>query len=209
MKLLIILVFTALLSYSTYSFFRKSKKLALTLSISIVVFVFGLLTIAMIQSSKDNSDGWCGKNHITSSYPPEKLVTAMDFFEQGNYEYDTGDCKKAIESYTKSIKLNPKYSQSYNNRGYTYMRLREFDKALPDFDMALSIKPDYINALRNRADVYSYKKDYQKAIPDYELAISLGGDPKNLCGDLLTAKHGGGDFSLIFIDPIGVLKCMR
>lgn len=209
MKLLVILFFTALLSYSTYSFFRKSKKLALVLSISIVVFILGFTAIAMARAHADPSDGWCGRSHSTTSYPPEKLVTAMDFFEQANYEYDKGDCNKAIENYSKSIKLNPKYSQSYNNRGYTYMRLREFDKALPDFNRALELKPNYYNALKNRADTYIYLKDYKKAEIDFEKAIEIGGS-NNLCGDLFTVKfEGTGFWNQLFKFPKFMIECSK
>src|SRR5688500_18287199 len=153
MRFLVVLVFTSLLSYSTYSFFRKKKKLALTLSISVAVFVFGLATIVMAnaQKSAKSHDGWCNEIHSTNSYPPQTWSSAMDYFEAGNYRYDIGHCDWAIGEYTKSISLDPTYAQAYNNRGYTYMRLRDFEKALPDLNMAISLNPDYLNALKNRA----------------------------------------------------------
>lgn len=137
---------------------------------------------------KESIDGWCGRPHSTNSYPPEKKVTSLDYFELGNYEYDRGNCVEAIDAYNMTIKLNPNYPQGYNNRGYTYMRMREFEKALVDLNMAIKLRPDYVNALRNRADVYSNLEDYEKARVDYEQAIDLGGS-RDLCGDLFTAKY--------------------
>lgn len=208
MKLLVILTFTFFVSYFIYLFFRKKKKLGLTLAI-IFALSMVIMTASAIHRGQKQPDGWCGRPHQTISYPPEKQVTAMDFFELGNYEYDLGNCEKAIEAYSKSIKLNPKYAQSYNNRGYTYMRLREFDEALLDLTIALGIKPDYVNALRNRADVYSYKKDYEMARKDYETAIKFGGS-NNLCGDLFTAKfEGTGFFNQLFNFPKFMIECGR
>lgn len=180
----------------------------MTLSISIAVFILGFTAIA-IARGHNQPDGWCGRSHPTTSYPPEKLITAMDFFEQGNYEYDLGKCDKAIESYSKSIKINPKYAQSYNNRGYTYLRLRDFDKSLPEFNKALELKPDYYNALKNRADTYIYLKDYKNAQKDLENAITIGGS-NNLCGDLFTVKfYKTGVLNQIINFPKFMIECSR
>lgn len=208
MRLLVILAFTFFVSYFIYMFFRKKKKLGLTLAIIFALSMI-IMTASAIHRGQKQPDGWCGRAHTSTSYPPEKLVTAMDYFEQANYEYDLGNCSTAVDSYTKSIKLNPKYPQSYNNRGYTYMRLRDFDKALPDFDKALELNPNYFNALKNRADTYSYFKDYEKARVDYETAIKLGGS-NNLCGDLFTAKYEGtGFFNQLFHFPKFMIECSR
>jgi len=119
----------------------------------------------------------------------------MDYFEQGNYDYDTGNCEKAIVAYTKSIELNPEYSQAYNNRAYTYMRMREYKPALADLEKALKLKPDYIQALMNRADIHNYYYDInrQSAIVDYKKARSLGATQKetSVCGHLFLAEHNG------------------
>lgn len=74
---------------------------------------------ASVFKTKDN---WCSSVHTASSQPPAKLKTSTDYFEKGNYQYDTGDCAGAVESYTKAIRLNSKYAEAYNNRAYTYMR---------------------------------------------------------------------------------------
>lgn len=186
----------------------KLKKNKVFLPVLLVCVLLFSLIVIRTNSPKENFDGWCSRPHQTNSYPPEKQISSMDFFELGNYQYDTGDCQKAIESYTKSIKLNPKYAQSHNNRGYTYMRLREFDKALPDLNMALTLNPNYVNALRNRADVYNHTEDYSNAINDYERAIILGGS-ENLCGDLFTLKHGKEIFGGLFSFPKFMIECSK
>lgn len=204
MRLLLVLGTAALLSFLTFRIFKRARLLAFIIAGFAALFSFVILT-AWVTPNNSN-DGWCGRYHGSNSHPPQILATSMDYFELANYEYDKGNCREAVEAYTKSIELNPSYAQSYNNRAYTYMRLREFDKALADLNMALTINPNYVNALRNRADVYSKIPDYQKAEADYERAIELG-NKNDLCGDLFTARNDGDFWKSLLNFPIGLIKC--
>lgn len=205
MKLVVSLFFIALVTGCVYLFsskiFSKDKKnkkkfnrKPLLVSAVIMVALLGLLASAMYKSATA-PDMWCSKTHEVTSNPPALLTSAIDYFNQGNYDYDTGNCAKAITDYTASITLDPAYPQAYNNRAYTYMRMRDYSSALPDIDKALSLKPNYIQALMNRADIhnYYYQIDRQSAIKDYEKVIALGGkqNETSVCGHLFLAKHDG------------------
>ena len=100
-------------------------------------------------------DEQCTTKHAPVSSPPKALVTASDYFAQGNYDYDVGDCAQAIADSSRAIKLNPNYAEAYNNRGYTYMRIQQYALALPDFDKAIALRPRYVHALTNRGDLYN------------------------------------------------------
>ena len=134
----------------------------------------------------------------------------MDYFLQGNYDYDTGNCVKAIADYTTSISLNPRDAEVYNNRAYTYMRMRDFKDALPDLEKALAINPNYIQALMNRGDIHNYYYEINRssAIADYEKVISLGGTRgTSVCGHLLLARTNGWTLSTIFELPFVNANC--
>lgn len=201
MKLVILLLFIALVTGFTYlissKVFNKSKKpnrKPLLVSAIVMIALLGLLASAIYRSTTA-PDMWCSKIHEATSTPPATHKSAMDYFKQANYDYDTGNCRKAITSYTESIKLDPSYPQSYNNRAYTYMRMRDYSSALSDLDKALSLRPDYIQALMNRGDIhnYYYAIDRQSAIKDYKKALALGASQKetSVCGHLFLAKHNG------------------
>jgi tetratricopeptide (TPR) repeat protein len=155
-------------------------------------------------------DTQCSTTHTATTTPPASLKTTTDYFEQGNYDYDTGDCSKAIVDYTESIKLDPKNSQTYNNRAYTYMRLRDYKSALPDLDKAISLNPNYINALMNRGDIhnYYYAIDRKSAIADYEKVIALGGTKgTSVCGHLFLAEHNGWNLGTLLAMPTAYFRC--
>jgi tetratricopeptide (TPR) repeat protein len=193
----------------------KSKKTkiihqkAVIVSTLLALFLLTLLTLAM-YSSEGAPDTQCTTSHTTSTTPPASLKTAADFFMQGNYDYDIGNCTKAITDYTESIKLDPKNSQTYNNRAYTYMRLRDYKSALPDLDKAISLNPNYINALMNRGDIhnYYYAIDRNVAITDYEKVITLGGTKgTSVCGHLFLAEHKGWNLGTLLAIPSAYFRC--
>ncbi len=64
------------------------------------------------------------------STPPVALVTAQDYFVQGDYDYEQGNCEKAISDYTRAIELNPNLAEAYNNRAYIYMVKKDYTAAL-------------------------------------------------------------------------------
>ncbi len=157
-----------------------------------------------VYSSMSQPDIQCSSFHIASSQPPVQLTTFEDYFAQGNYDYDRGDCQQAVKDYTKAIMLNPSFPQAYNNRAYTYMRLRNFQSALTDLNKALTLNPNYVQALMNRGDIhnYYYQIDRPAAIMDYEKVIAITGpDNKetNACGHLFLARHNGWTLSA-FLD---------
>jgi tetratricopeptide (TPR) repeat protein len=204
MKLLFLLFIVGCIGTFVYLYFskvpaNKSKKkkynwkpiYAATLVVLILIY---LLALGMYKSATE-PDSQCFKPHQTTSLPPSSQVTATDYFMQGDYDYEKGDCSQAIGDYTKALKLNPSYPQAYNNRAYTYMRLRDYKDASSDLNKAIEINPNYIQALMNRGDLhnYYYQIDRQSAIADYEKVVSLNGPSSDtsVCGHLFLAKHNG------------------
>lgn len=188
---------------------KDAKQKAFIVAMVIALILISLLVVAMYRGSRA-PDLQCGTYHATTSYPPAELKTAMDYFAQGNYDYDTGDCGKAIDDYTMAISLNPNYPQAYNNRAYTFMRMRNYAQALPDLDQAIILNPNYIQALMNRGDIHNYyfEIDRQQAVADYEKVISLGGARgTSVCGHLFLARHDGWNLGTIIGIPTDIFSC--
>lgn len=182
--------------------FELAKQKKFSFIVVLAVAILGLSTFAIYKSYVE-PDVQCLASHVATTQPPKQLKTASDFFVQGDYEYESGDCKKAIENYTKAVKLNPKHAEAFNNRAYTYMRMGNYKDALPDLDSAIKIRPNYVNALMNRGDIYNYyyNVDKTKALADYDKVLSMGKDiylESNLCGHRLLAKNGGWNLKVIW-----------
>ena len=219
MKFFVCIFVIAVIVVSVYlALSRKGKKgkrvneihrRAIVISTLTALFLVCLLTLAMYMSAT-TQDTQCTTAHSTSTSPPAKLKTATDYFEQGNYDYDTGNCAKAIADYTGSIKLNSKNPQAYNNRAYTFMRMHNYAEALPDLTKAIALNPNYINALMNRGDIhnYYYAIDRKAAITDYEKVMALGGTKgTSVCGHLYLAEHNGWNLGTLLGLPMVYFRC--
>jgi len=150
-----------------------------------------LLFTAKLYGAITAPDIQCTTTHTITSQPPKQTITAQDYFELGNYHYDVGKCTEAVADYTRSISLNPSYPQTYNNRAYTNMRMRNYKDALPDLDKAISLNPNYVQALMNRGDIhnYYYQIDRKVALVDYNKVISLGAiHDTSVCGHKAMAE---------------------
>lgn len=168
---------------------RYGKIKGVKILFAIVLFLIAPWTKVIINPP----DTYCWQIHATNSRPPSKILTPQDFYNLGNYDYDSGDCVQAVVAYTQALHLNPRNTQAYNNRAYTNMRLHNYQFALDDLDKALSLNPNYTSALMNRGDIYNYYYaiNRQKAITDYTKVIQLGKEKDrsgSVCGHLAMAK---------------------
>ena len=100
--------------------------------------------------------------------------TADEFFERGKKFSSVENADQAIDNYSKAIKINPKFSKAYNNRGIAYILKKQYNLAVADFSKAIESDPKNGQAYNNRAIVYSYQGETDKARQDLHKAQSLG-----------------------------------
>ena len=106
-------------------------------------------------------------------------LTAVDWFNKALSLWDGvkyTDLKKAIEYLNNAIKLQPDYSEAYNNRGAAYDNLGQQQRAIKDYSVAIRLQPDYSEAYNNRGNAYFNLGHHQRAIDDYDEAIRLESD---------------------------------
>ena len=84
---------------------------------------------------------------------------------------------KKIEEYTKNIKKETDNDIYYNNRGYAFYSLEEYEKAINDYSQAISLNSKESIYYTNRGGAYYDLKKYEEAIEDYSQAINL--EPNN------------------------------
>lgn len=178
-------------------------KYKITIVVSFFLVIFIIVLGLKVYGVAIGPDTQCSMSHTTKTTLPSSFITAADYFAAGNYYYDIGNCQKAIDFYSQAIAKDKNVAQFYNNRAYTYMRLRDYKDALSDVDIAILLDPNYIQALLNRGDLYNYYGpiiDREKAITDYKKVISLGVVHNNsVCGHLAMAQTNN-------IIPLALLK---
>ncbi len=181
--------------------------------VPVIIIAGGALSIFGVHQvyTAANTNTWCTGSHSTTSQPPAQLVSAQDYFAQGDHDYDLGECDNAIAAYSQAIALDPSYAEAYNNRAYTYMMQQDYQSALSDLNKAIQIRPDYAHALMNRGDIYNYGLvDRPLAIADYERLIALGPTftaDTQVCGHLFYAEHDGWHLKTVWDLPHAHAEC--
>jgi tetratricopeptide (TPR) repeat protein len=69
-------------------------------------------------------------------------ISFADWCDRGNKQMIQGNYVLAIGDFTKSLELDPMFIESLYNRGFCYMRLKQFDKAAGDFRAITTRAPE-------------------------------------------------------------------
>jgi len=85
--------------------------------------------------------------------------------------------KEAIEDLSRLIDLNESdKAELFNNRGHSYMLLKEYEEALKDYNKAIELEPHYASYRFDRAYLYQDNGKNKEAIGDYNVVIELESD---------------------------------
>ena len=79
--------------------------------------------------------------------------------------------KQAIFNLKKSLTLNDKYSDTYNNLGVALAETEKYSEAIENYNKAINLKNDYIDAYLNRGISLNKLKRYKEATSDFNLVI--------------------------------------
>ncbi|XP_043803832.1 protein unc-45 homolog B [Apis laboriosa] len=110
-----------------------------------------------------------------------KNLTAHEWKEKGNIEFNKGNWSEALSCYTSALKLADKDNSEkaiyYKNRAATYLKQEEYNKAIKDCDEALKICPNDPKALFRRCQALEALERFEEAYRDARYIIST--DPAN------------------------------
>ena len=84
--------------------------------------------------------------------------------------------QEEIKCHEKLISLDPKYKLSYNQMGYAYAYLGDFDKAIFYVNQYKTLASDEVNPYDSAGDIYTLMGEYKLATQNYERAIAINED---------------------------------
>ncbi|MGL5125601.1 MAG: tetratricopeptide repeat protein, partial [Fusobacteriaceae bacterium] len=90
----------------------------------------------------------------------------------------TGDCYRAIESYTRAINLDNKNKIAWFNRSITYSEIGENFKALNDLFQIIKINKECDKVFNMIAHIYFLEKKTDKALEYYDKSLKVNKDSK-------------------------------
>ncbi len=121
-----------------------------------------------IESLRDQKPGYEEKSRSLA-----RSLEAADWFDLGFEAQEREDYEKALENYTKALRLDPNIAQIYNNRGLIYYHMRDFPMAEGNFDRAIELDPKLCMAYNNKAIIYYERRLYDQAISYFNKVIEL------------------------------------
>ncbi|WP_100613095.1 tetratricopeptide repeat protein [Confluentibacter lentus] len=111
---------------------------------------------------------------------------------------ELGDRFGAISDYDKVIELNSNYpmqynkvAMAYNNKAYSYVKLKEYEKALPIVEKALELDESEWYFWDTRGEIYLNLGKYKQSISDLNKALKIEKNPNSyLLRGLALIKSG-------------------
>ena len=103
-------------------------------------------------------------------------ATESPLWEEGLRRTMQGDYKGAIRNFDDLIRLYPKFSDAYVNRGNLYAEEGDFSMAIADYTEALIHNPDNADAYYNRGVTYAEQGEFRLAIADFEQSLRIHPD---------------------------------
>ena len=129
-----------------------------------LIFILGLTTINL-------------QNYLESEKYFKILVTLKKtpeiYYIFGNIQKKLKKFKDAVIAYEYAIKLNPNFSEAYNNLGNTKKLINEKEDAINCFKNAIKSKPNNIQALFNLSSIYKENNNFDDLIEIYKKILDL------------------------------------
>jgi tetratricopeptide (TPR) repeat protein len=94
-------------------------------------------------------------------------------YERGNAFFRSGDLNRAIESFSKALRLNPSYADALIGRGLALCKKGDYENAIADLSEALYLDPKSAKAYYYRGSILGTRGDYEGAIADYDCSLRL------------------------------------
>jgi tetratricopeptide (TPR) repeat protein len=99
-----------------------------------------------------------------------KIATLID---TGKRAAAKGDLDRAVQNFNEAIRIDPKFPDSYSERGQALFKLGETERALADYSAAIQRNPQHAAALRARGMAYLYRGSTDLALADLSRAVDL------------------------------------
>jgi tetratricopeptide (TPR) repeat protein len=121
--------------------------------------------------------------------PANNKVAAL--IEGGKRAAVKGDLEHAVQNFSEAIRIDPKFPDSYSERGQALFKMGETERAIADYSAAIQRNPQHGAALRARGMAYLYRGTTDLALADLSRAIELAeNDPSRLAPiDLFYARR--------------------
>ena len=108
---------------------------------------------------------------LWSTHPNDQKLTLL--LAEGSKAVNSNDFNKAIDIFTKVIKLDPSWAEAWNKRATVLYLVGQYKKSQNDINRVLELEKRHFGALAGQGLVNIKLKNYEKAIKSYEKALEI------------------------------------
>ncbi len=101
------------------------------------------------------------------------LAEVEGFANQAIESLQRGDFAASEQAWSEVLKLNPKNSAVWSNRGNVRLSQNNIEGAIEDFNRSIELTPNQPDPYLNRGIAYERLKEWDKAIADYDRVIEI------------------------------------
>jgi len=93
--------------------------------------------------------------------------------QTGELDKSDSEFRKAVKEFDAALRIDNKYVDAHNNRGFALSLEKQFDEAIASFARAIELNATYVNAWNNRGQAQALAGRYDLAAADFTKAIEL------------------------------------
>ncbi len=128
------------------------------------------------------------------------------FLYRGLIQQYLGEERRALENFSRAVRLDAEFIEGYYRRGMLYTRLGEYDKGFQDESRVLELNPSHAGAYTARGVARSALGDSQWALKDLDRGCTLAPRSREAFYHRGLVRHGLGMHAEALIDFARVIE---
>ncbi|MEG4089580.1 tetratricopeptide repeat protein [Microcoleus sp. Pol12B4] len=121
-----------------------------------------------LEKREEAADCWYQAFNIEPNW-----ATAEENVTLGNSLVELRKFDRAIECYSRAIKLNPKLAIAYHNLGEMLVGQKRWDEAIVNYRQAIAINPDSFESYHSLGKTWAERGELDRAIACYNKSLEL------------------------------------